>query len=155
MCYCCWLWPGVNHRPNPIWSHAGLWQTKAKPAASSALREVTFTQGTENILWIPTATQPACQNCLLYFELSDLMNWGPHVDRTGNTGTQLVNAATLFIKIMMLLIFLLLLKKKKFIGQRDKTQTLVWSVQHFNTENYKYNTTHIRLLCLQWLKITN
>ena len=26
--------------------------------------KVTFTLGTENILWIPTATQSACQNCL-------------------------------------------------------------------------------------------
>lgn len=40
---------------------SGRQKQSQQPAQHS---EVTFTQGTENILWIPTATQPACQNCL-------------------------------------------------------------------------------------------
>lgn len=149
--------------------HSGRQKQSQQPTQHS---EVTFTQGTENILWIPTATQPACQNCLYTRSHQDL--WTEDTTRRGQALQAHVCKAALLswrgiAKMSMFEVTVRSTqtdtfthhpeylcndrkwrkkKKKKELHYqikllrqdwRDKKQILVWSVQHFNKEYYRYN----------------
>lgn len=65
----CWH-SGVNNRPNPIWSRAAPWQTKAKPAASSALKSNIYSGDWEHTV-DPYSYTASLSKLSLHLELLD------------------------------------------------------------------------------------
>ena len=82
----CWLQPGLNHGPDPIWSHGALWQTKAKPAASSAFKSNIYTGDWEHTVE-PYSYTASLSKLSLCYELRDLVERGHHQDTTGFAST--------------------------------------------------------------------